>query len=115
MTFEEWAFKDLPSSLSDLENREFAFPWIAFQRTGDDFSRVRNLNRVQTTEDVFLGRQYDLLLGYSRRQGHVVYNAAFRDGRSIGSEASDILLYGAQVSGFWNRDSGRAENLIAQA
>ena len=115
VTFEEWAFKDLPASLSDLENRKFAFPWIAFQRIGDDFSRVRNLNRVQTTEDVFLGRQYDLLLGYSPRQGHVVYNAAFRDGRSIGSEASDILLYGAQVSGFWNRDSGRAENLIAQA
>ncbi len=114
VTFEEWAFSDVPGSLPDLENREFAYPFVAFQRIGDDFSRVRNLNRVQTTEDVFLGRQYDLLLGYSPRRGHVVYNAAFRDGRSFRDEAADILLYGAQVSGSWNRDSGRAENLIAQ-
>ncbi|MDE0053559.1 MAG: hypothetical protein OXP28_17675 [Gammaproteobacteria bacterium] len=113
-TFEEWAFSDVPGSLPDLENREFAYPFVSFQRIGDDFSRVRNLNRVQTTEDVFLGRQYDLLLGYSPRQGHVVYNAAFRDGRSLRGEISDILLYGAQVAGFWNRDNGRAENLIAQ-
>ena len=115
VTFEEWAFKDIPASLSDLENREFAYPWIAFQRVGDEFSRVRNLNRVQTTEDVFLGRQYDLLLGYSPRRGHVVYNAAFRDGRRVGSGASDILLYGVQASGYWSRETGRAENLIAQA
>lgn len=115
LTFEEWSFQDVPGSVPDLEDREFAYPFVSFQRTGDDFSTVRNLNRVQTTEDVFLGRQYDLLLGYSPRRAHVVYNAAFRDGRSIGSEAFDILLYGAQVSGFWNRDGGRAENLIAQA
>ena len=115
VTFEEWAFTDVPGSLADLEDREFAYPFVSFQRIGDDFSRVRNLNRVQTTEDVFLGRQYDLLLGYSPRRGHVVYNAAFRDGRSLRGEAADILLYGAQVSGFWNRDSGRAENLVAQA
>ncbi len=113
-TFEEWAFKDVPESLPDLEDREFAYPWIAFQRIGDDFSRVRNLNRVQTTEDVFLGRQYDLLLGYSPRRGDVVYNAAFRDGRRFRGEAADLLLYGVQVSGLWNRDSGRGENLVAQ-
>ncbi len=114
VTFEEWAFKDVPESLPDLEDREFAYPFVAFQRIGDDFSRVRNLNRVQATEDVFLGRQYDLLLGYSPRRGHVVYNAAFRDGHSFRGEVSDILLYGAQVSGFWNRNNGRAENLAAQ-
>lgn len=112
--FEEWAFKDVPGSLPDLENREFAYPFVSFQRVGDDYSRVRNLNRVQTTEDVFLGRQYDLLLGLSPRRGHVVYNAAFRDGVRLRGEVSDILLYGAQVSGFWNRESSRAENLIAQ-
>ena len=115
VTFEEWDFKDVPASLSDLENREFAYPYIAFQRIGDDFSKVRNLNRVQTTEDVFLGRQYDLLLGYSPRRGHVVFNAAFRDGRSFGGEAENILLYGAEMSGYWSRDSGRGENVIAQA
>lgn len=114
VTVEEWDFRDVPASLPELEDRAFAYPFVAFQRTGDDFSRVRNLNRVQTTEDVFLGRQYDLLLGLSPRQGHVVYNAAFRDGRRFRSDVSDILLYGAQVSGFWNRDKGRAENLIAQ-
>ena len=115
VTVEEWAFKDVPVSVADLEDREFAYPFVAFQRIGDEFSRVRNLNRVQTTEDVFLGRQYDLLLGYSPRRGHVVYNAAFRGGRSFGGDVADILLYGAQVSGFWNRDTGRAENLVAQA
>ena len=114
VAFEEWVFADVPGSLPDLEDREFAYPFVTLQRIGDDFSKVRNLNRVQTTEDVFLGRQYDLLLGYSPRRGHVVYNAAFRDGRSFRGEVADILLYGAQVSGYWNREAGRAENLIAQ-
>ena len=113
--FEEWAFKDVPESLSDLEDRAFAYPWVAFQRIGDDFSRVRNLNRVETTEDVFLGRQYDLLLGYSPRGGHLVANAAFRDGRRLDRKAGDVLLYGFQVSGYWNRHTRRAENLTAQA
>ena len=113
--FEEWAFKDVPESLSDLEDRAFAYPWVAFQRIGDEFSKMRNLNRVQTTEDVFLGRQYDLLLGYSPRGGHLVANAAFRDGRSLARKAGDVLLYGFQVSGYWNRHTRRAENLTAQA
>ena len=112
---EEWAFKDVPESLSDLEDRAFAYPWVAFQRIGDDFSKVRNLNRVQTTEDVFLGRQYDLLLGYSPRGGHLVANAAFRDGRRLDHKAGDMLRYGVQVSGYWNRHTRRAENLTAQA
>ena len=115
VAFEEWDFKDVPASLSDLEDREFAYPYIALQRVGDDFSKVRNLNRVQTTEDVFLGRQYDLLLGYSPRSDQVVASAAFQDGRIIGGEAGDILLYGVDVSGYWSTDSGRGENVIAQA
>ena len=97
-----------------FESRAFAYPWIAIQRIQDEYTQARNVDRVQTTEDVYLGRRYDALLGYSPGgDGHLVASAEFRDGLRRGDKG--ILRYGVRVSGFWNTAAARAENLVARA
>lgn len=97
------------------EDRAFTFPWISFEGIEDAYVRTRNVSRVRTTEDLFLGRQTTAQIGYSPRgDGHFVATASFRDGwRSPDAEGElgrDTLLYGLNASGYWNRVAGKAEN-----
>ncbi len=114
VTLDDWRL--LPAADSDLvlTSRRFLYPWIAFQRIQDDYAQARNVDRVQTTEDVYLGRQYDALFGYSPRgDGHVVASAEFRDGLQRGDDG--ILRYGVRASGYWNTTDRHAENVVARA
>lgn len=97
------------------EDRALTFPWISFEAIEDAYVRTRNVSRVRTTEDLFLGRQTTAQIGYSPRgDGHFVATASFRDGwRSPDPEGElgrDTLLYGLNASGYWNRVAGKAEN-----
>ena len=104
---------DGPTPLA-LGSRRFVYPWVSLHRIEDEYSQVRNVDRVQTTEDVYLGRRYDLLVGYSPRgDGHLVGSAEFRDGMRRGE--GGILRYGVRASGYWNATTGRAENAVARA
>ncbi len=97
------------------EDRTFTFPWISLERIEDAYVRTRNVSRVRTTEDLFLGQQTTAQIGYSPRgDGHFVAAASFRDGwRSPDAEGElgrDTLLYGLNASGYWNRVAGKVEN-----
>lgn len=114
ITLDDWRL--MPANGSDLvlTSRKFLYPWVAFQRIQDEYAQARNVDRVQTTEDVYLGRQYQALFGYSPRgDGHVVANAEFRDGLLRGNHG--ILRYGMRASGYWNTTERRAENVVARA
>ena len=114
MTLEDW--RHAPGEPPDpvaLGSRRFVYPWVSFHRIEDDYAQVRNVDRVQTTEDVYLGRRYDVLLGYaSDGDGHLIATAEFRDGSRRGDDG--ILRYGARASGYWNRATGQAENAVAR-
>ena len=100
--------------LSSVKDRAFAYPWVAFERIEDEYAKTRNLNRVQTTEDVFLGSEVNGLLGYSPRgDGHLVASAAFRNGWR--GRNDDVLLFGLNASGYWNTRTKRTENVVANA
>ena len=114
MTLEDW--RHAPGEPPDpvaLGSRRFVYPWVSFHRIEDDYAQVRNVDRVQTTEDVYLGRRYDVLLGYAPDgDGHLIATAEFRDGSRRGDDG--ILRYGARASGYWNRSTGQAENAVAR-
>ena len=96
-----------------MRNHAFAYPWLAFERIEDEYAKTRNLDHVQTTEDVFLGRRVTASLGYSPRgDGYAAWSATYRNGARLRSD--DILLYGAEASGHWNGRHGRGENAIAR-
>lgn len=101
-------------------DRSFAFPWVSFERIEDAYVRTRNVGRIRTTEDVFLGSWITARLGYSPRgDGHLLAQARYQDGRrwraEDGEPARDTLLYGLSASGYWNRTQARAENTTLTA
>ena len=103
---------DAIAGVAGLRDRAFAYPWLSFERIEDEYAKTRNLNRVQTTEDVFLGKQFTALAGYSPRgDGHLLGSASWRDGWR--NARDDILLYGLQASGHWNARHKRTENVVA--
>ena len=114
MTTEDWRHAPATTASSVApRSRSFEYPWVSFHRIEDEYAQVRNVDRVQTTEDVYLGRRYDLLLGYAPDgDGHFVATAEFRDGRMNGDVG--ILRYGVRASGYWNTARGRPENAIAR-
>lgn len=102
------------SGVEDLRDRAFAYPWVSFERIEDEYAKTRNLERVNTTEDVFLGKQFTALLGYSPRgDGFLVGSTSWRDGWRFAND--DVLLYGMQASGYWNTQTKRAENVNSSA
>lgn len=102
------------SGIEGLGDRAFAYPWVSFERIEDEYAKTRNLERVQTTEDVFLGKQFTALLGYSPRgDGFLVGSTSWRDGWRFPHD--DVLLYGLQASGYWNAETKRAENVVGSA
>ena len=113
VTLDDWRLAPTEGSELALTSRRFIYPWVSLQRIEDDFSALRNVDRVQTTEDIFLGRRYDLLLGYSPGgDGHVVANAEFRDGLRRGT--AGILRFGLRAAGYWNTDTRRGENVVGR-
>ncbi|MCY3623993.1 MAG: hypothetical protein OXH68_20065 [Gammaproteobacteria bacterium] len=113
-TLEDWRHSPALDSPLTFRSRRFVYPWLSFHRVEDEYAQVRNVDRVQTTEDVYLGRRYDLMLGYSGEgDRHAIASAEFRDGHRHGDRG--ILRYGARVSGYWNTATRRPENAIAHA
>ena len=114
-SFDDQRLAPLHGPLDGLADRIYAYPWVSFERVEDAFVKTRNLNRVQTTEDVLLGRHVTALVGYSPRGvGRTIVNASYRNGLSR-RDGEDILRYGTEIGGAWRSGDGRAENLVGTA
>jgi hypothetical protein len=114
ITFEEQRIEPISGVWRSLRDHDFAYPWLAFERIEDEYAKTRNLDHVQSTEDVFLGQRLTASLGYSPRgDGYAAWSATFRNGARLRDD--DILLYGADASGYWNTRRRRGENTAGRA
>jgi outer membrane protein assembly factor BamA len=95
------------------EDRTLAYPWISYDLVEDGFVVERDLNRIQRPEDLNLGRQLHVRLGFSspsfgadREQwiGEAGASAGWRPG------PRQLLLASAGGRTRWGK--GEAENLI---
>ncbi len=110
---------DLPAAFSaafpdlQLPARKYAYPFVAFQRIEDDFETRVNLDRVQRTEDVALGRQLYAELGYSPgatgRGDHLVARLTYADASWLA--ARHLLAIYAWLDGYYDLDDHSSENL----
>jgi hypothetical protein len=96
------------------QNRTLAYPWVSFESVQDRFVVERDLDRIQRSEDLNLGRQLHLLLGLSSStfggdgERWIVQTAAsagWRPGRR------QLLL--AQLGGSTRLADSDTENLVA--
>ncbi len=103
----------LPSFLIPPD-RTLAFPWISFESVQDRFVVERDLNRFQRSEDVNLGRQYNVLLGWSAPAfggdgERWILQSAF----SAGWRPTPRQLIQAQIGGSTRWTENKAEDLVA--
>jgi hypothetical protein len=118
---EDYQFDLLPGFVaafpdSSLPDRRFGYPFVAFQSIEDRFDKRVNLDRVQRTEDIPLGRQMRAELGYSSPLTggdgkFLVGRASFSDGSWLSPD--ELLALEASLSGYYDVDGGRSENLRA--
>jgi hypothetical protein len=95
-------------------DRTLAYPWVRYESVQDGFVVERDLDRIQRSEDLNLGRQFSLLLGLSSPafggdSQRWVGEAAFADGWRPAPR--QLVLFNFGASSRWaQRD---AENLVA--
>ncbi len=104
-----------PAKVTVPQDRALAYPWISFESVEDGFVVERDLDRIQRSEDVNLGHQFNLLLGLSSPtfggdgERWIVQSAASAGWRPAPRQ---LVLSQLGVSTRWATDGG-TENLVA--
>ncbi len=117
---EDRELRQLRGAPLGTRDRTLGYPWIAYERVEDDFAKSRNVDRLQSTEDVYLGRRFSVLVGYSDAAlggddtRRLVLNARFQDGVRSGADGH-LALFGASLEGFADLDGGGVEDFLASA
>ena len=95
-------------------DRVLAYPWVRFESIQDGYVVERDLDRIQRSEDLNLGRQMSLLVGLSSPAfggdgNRWIVQSALSDGWRPASR--QLLLAQLGASTRWSQ--GDAENLVA--
>ena len=102
--YEEHKFSPVPGSVPPNPfppDRTLGYPWVGFASIEDRFDKTVNVDRIYRTEDVDLGRQYAMRLGWSDSafggdsQNRIVFVGDYRDGLRSGDKR--LLFYGASL------------------
>ncbi|HEX7035165.1 MAG TPA: hypothetical protein VF210_05295 [Pseudomonadales bacterium] len=114
---------DLPDELTlqfpgtESPNREYSYPFVAFQRIEDEFDTGVNIDRVQRTEDLALGLQLLVELGYSPPTAgdgeHLIARVDYSDATWVNEY--HLLAFRAWLDGYYDLDRHRSENLATGA
>ncbi len=111
-------FKSLLSTTQRLlappADRALAYPWVRFESIQDGYVVEKDLDRIQRSEDLNLGRHWNLLAGYSTPAfgglgNRWILQEAAEEGWRTGTR--QLLLAQLGVSTRWYRND--AENLVA--
>ena len=108
----EQTFQTLPFPLS----RTIAYPWIGFETVHDRYLELRNLDRLVRTEDLNLGTEFQIRLGYSSpmwggEKNQAIVGTSINVGYTIGDR--QLLLLRASGSGRFGGDG--SENVLLGA
>jgi hypothetical protein len=80
------------------ENRRLVYPWVGYEYISDTYERVRNLDRIERTEDLNFGFEGGVQLGYSSE--------------SFGADRDQAIL---SMSGQTGMVPGRGKVLLSAA
>lgn len=97
-------------------DRKFVYPFIRYQLLQDKFSKTRNLDSIEKTEDVFLGSQVSAQVGWAHQSLGSLQDAlvfGFNVRRGFGSPDSSLWLLDADLSGRW--EQSEASNTVLRA
>jgi hypothetical protein len=117
-TYERRRFEEIPGeTFGPLpDDRTFAWPWVGVQWIRDGFVEVRDLDQLRRTEDLNLGHELGVRLGWSTSAldsapGRAIFDAGYRFGRGLGN--GQILLASTRAEG--RIHDGAGENVLLEA
>lgn len=119
LTYDRDRFDSAPgqaASPAEPADRLLVYPWIGFQYSEDEYATLRNLDRIERTEDLQFGHDVSLRLGFSSRsfgadRDQALLAASFRTGFVLGPRQT--VLVGAEGGGRFGRSE--RENVLAGA
>jgi hypothetical protein len=108
---------EVPDPLLLPEDRKLVYPWVGMQLIVDDFREMTELNDMGRVEDVPLGLDLTLILGYSTTslgadRDATIARLLFSQGWEPGGTGR-LLLLGGDATGRW--EGGRLRNSLIQA
>jgi hypothetical protein len=95
-------------------DRELSYPWISYESIHDGYITERGLDRLQRAQDLNLGRQFHIRLGWSTPElGGDVTRLIFDTGLTAGWRPGPRQLLLASAQGSTRTRAGQTENLRA--
>ena len=121
-SYEDHAFEPIPGETAPdpfPEDRTYAYPWIGFEVVENDYEKTMNVDKINRTEDLFLGARYSVRVGFSDDafggddESRWVLTGSYRNGTRLGDR--HLLLYGVDGRVFWNLDEDEEEDGLLEA
>lgn len=108
-------FSDSPIPPPRLpEEREYSYPYLAYESTRDQFVELHNFNYLGRTEDVYVGERFSWALGWSSEalgatRDQLVLRANY--GNTLLVDERRLWQLDSSLGGFWGIDDSAFENL----
>jgi hypothetical protein len=98
-------------------DREYNYPYIAYQSIHEDFIQTTNLNQIHRIEDFNLGQSWSATLGYASESygsdlDRIVYGANYRDAWQWDHR---LLQWNFSFNGLWQTDIHDYEDLLVES
>lgn len=98
------------------EDRTLNYPWFGFERTENRFAIYNNIDFIDRTEDINLGKHMTAKLGVGARafgnsQPQLKIGGSYSDAPEVGPH--HLLRLEGHVDGGWLADAGNFENTVA--
>lgn len=105
----------LPPPANFPRDREMVYPFIALQLLEDNFVTAFNLDQIYRTEDLHLGRDLQLEIGYAARSfgsdsDRLLMRADYTD--TLHYDQDSLWQHALHLEGVYNQDSDAAEDLL---
>jgi outer membrane protein assembly factor BamA len=95
-------------------SRDYSYPFIGYQSVKDEYSKVKNINYLGRTEDLYVGESYEWTLGWSDErlgatQDQLALNAQYSN--TLLALPNHLWLASTTLTGYYSFDEKKFENL----
>jgi len=112
-------FSQTDNTITELpDDRVRNYAWIGLAKIEDDYGKFRNINQIQRTEDIQLGQEFNINLGFGLKdfdneKEFLHINGLYEDALSIGKH--HLTRFGFDYNGNYLTQENTFENLIVGA
>lgn len=105
----------LPPPAEFPTDKEFSYPFVEFTSLEDNYSTSFNLDQIHRTEDLHLGHELYMRLGYAAEQfgsdeNRMLFRGTYRN--TLAFSRRTLLQHDLYTDALWNLDSDASEDVV---